>query len=134
MPRFEQGCSYLHKGVDNIKDLDKDKRINAEIKRLNTILKNMDKEVKKSAKSFIENASFMAITLEDLQISINRDGPVCEYKNGENQFGTKKSPEIDIYNTMVKNHMAIMKQLNDLLPKGGNGGGDDGFDSFINSR
>jgi hypothetical protein len=48
---------------------------------------------------------------------MNANGVISEYQNGENQWGTKKSPEVEIYNTMIKNHMAIMKQLVDLLPE-----------------
>lgn len=114
-------------------ELEKDKKIKSEIKRLTAILKDLDKNTIKGVKSLIENAAFMSVTLSELQDTINREGPVSEYKNGENQFGTKKSPEVDIYNTMVKNHMAIMKQLNELLPKG-SGGDKDDFESFVNSR
>jgi hypothetical protein len=48
---------------------------------------------------------------------MNANGVISEYQNGENQWGTKKSPEVEIYNTMIKNHMAIMKQLVDILPE-----------------
>lgn len=77
----------------------------------------MPKNTMDKVSSLIKNAAFMTITLEDLQETINIDGAVTEYKNGENQFGTKKSPEIEIYNTMIKNHMGIMKQLTDLMPE-----------------
>ena len=58
----------------------------------------------------------MSVTLEDLQEEINRGGTVSTYQNGENQWGSKKSPEIEIYNAMIKNHMSIIKQLTELLP------------------
>lgn len=115
-------------------DLEKEKRVKKEIRRLNTIFKNLERDTKSGLKSLIENAAFMSITLEDLQESINKDGPISTYQNGENQWGTKKSPEVEIYNTMVKNHMAIMKQLTDLLPKGEIKQEDDGFDSFVMDR
>ena len=67
----------------------------------------------------IDNAAFMAVQLEDLQVTINRDGPVSEYQNGENQWGTKKSPEVEIYNTTVKNYTATLKLLCDMLPTEG---------------
>jgi hypothetical protein len=70
-----------------------------------------------SAAPLIKNAAFMTITLEDLQAVINEHGAVSQYKNGENQFGTKKSPEVEIYNTMIKNYSSIIKQLTDLLPE-----------------
>ncbi len=60
---------------------------------------------------------FMSITLADLQKKINEEGVVSEYQNGENQFGTKKSPEVEIYNIMIKNYMTAIKQLTDLLSK-----------------
>lgn len=112
-------------------DLEQDKRIKKEITRLRSIFKKLDKDVMKGVKSLIENAAFMSVTLEDLQETINREGTVSEYKNGEHQYGTKKSPEVEIYNTMIKNHMAIIKQLTDLLPKEEIKEVDDGFDAFV---
>ncbi|WHH60411.1 hypothetical protein [Petroclostridium sp. X23] len=100
-----------------MKKSDKHKRISAEIKRLNSIFENIDESKLKIAKSLIENAAFMTVTLEDLQETINKDGVVSEYQNGENQWGTKKSPEVEIYNTMIKNHSSIIKQLTELAPE-----------------
>lgn len=110
------------------------KRISGEIAKLNKIFTKMDPKIKKAAHSLIENAAFMFVTLEDLQGTINIEGPVSEYQNGENQWGTKKSPEVEIYNTMVKNHMAIIKQLTDLVPKTAPKQEDDGFDDFIGAK
>lgn len=97
--------------------LSKDTRIKREVKRLTDLLSSLDERAIKGIKSLIENAAFMSITLEDLQETINEKGVVSEYQNGENQWGTKKSPEVEIYNTMIKNHMSAIKQLTDLLPK-----------------
>jgi hypothetical protein len=90
----------------------------------------MSKNTKKVVKSLIENASFMAITLQDLQEVINQKGVVSEYQNGENQWGTKKSPEVEVYNSMTKNHTQIMKQLADLIPKEQPKQESDGFEDF----
>lgn len=97
--------------------LAKEKKIKAEFNKLKRLFKEMDKDTMTTVISLIRNAAFMIVTLEDLQETINIIGPVSEYQNGENQFGTKKSPEVEIYNTMIKNHMTIIKQLSDLLPK-----------------
>lgn len=96
----------------------KEQRIKKEFNRIKRIFKNIPKAKMDTVLSLIRNAAFMTITLEDLQETINREGAVSEYKNGENQFGTKKSPEVEIYNTMVKNLASIIKQLTDLLPPG----------------
>ncbi len=114
----------------------KEKRIKKEIIRLTATFKKIDKESKNTVVSLIRNAAFMTITLEDLEEQMNINGVVSEYQNGENQFGTKKSPEVEIYNTMIKNQMNIIKQLTDLLPKQNNPAGEDGdgFDEFIEIR
>jgi len=97
----------------------KDERIQKESDRLKELLKEIPADRLNAVMSLIYNAAFMTITLEDLQETINRNGVVSEYQNGENQWGTKKSPEVEIYNTMIKNHASIMKQLTDLIPEGG---------------
>lgn len=103
------------------RELTKEERIKKEERRLARLFKDIPKERKDTVKSLIANAAFMAVTLEDLQAIINRDGVVSEYQNGENQWGTKKSPEVEVHIQMTKNHLAVMKQLCDLLPDGDDG-------------
>lgn len=124
----------MPKNETSKKDKSKVGRIKEEIKRLNGIFSNMNKNTKKVVKSLIENAAFMAITLEDLQNQINENGVTCEYQNGENQWGTKKSPEVEIHMSMTKNHTQIMKQLADLIPKELPKVEDDGFEDFVNGK
>lgn len=118
----------------NKKEMTKEERINTEIKKLNKLFSKIDQKAKKAVHSLIENAAFMSITLDDLQRTINENGVVSEYQNGENQWGTKKSPEVEIYNSMIKNHMIVIKQLTDLLPKQEKPVEDDGFDEFVNNK
>ena len=101
-----------------MKELTKEERIKQEIDRINDLLAELGDGTLKGVRSLVENAAFMSITLEDLQKSINENGVISEYKNGENQYGTKKSPEVEVYNTMIKNHMSAIKQLTELIPKG----------------
>lgn len=115
-------------------ELTKREKIDAEINRLSKLLNDVDVKSKKIVNSLISNAAFMAVTLDELQETMNEKGVVSEYQNGENQWGTKKSPEVEIYNTMIKNHASIMKQLTDLRPKAPPKQGDDGFDEFVNDR
>lgn len=116
------------------KELTKEQRIKSEIRRLNSLFREMPKDTKKVVKSLIENAAFMAVTLADLQEHINLNGVTDEYQNGENQWGTKKSPEVEIHIAMTKNHNSTMKHLADLLPKYTPKPKDDGFDDFVNER
>jgi len=116
--------------------LDKKKRVATEKRRLNIIFKKLNDSTKKAVQSLIENAAFMAVTLQDLQEEINCKGVISEYQNGENQWGTKKSPEVEIYNTMIKNHASIIKQLADLLPNDESSGssGEDELMNFVKKR
>lgn len=114
--------------------LEKDARIKKEMLKLKRLFKDMEKSTMDTVLSLIKNAAFMSITLEDLQETINIEGAIAKYQNGENQWGTKKSPEVDIYNTMIKNHMAIIRQLSDLLPKAANVGAGDDFEEFVGSK
>ena len=95
---------------------DKLKRIDIERERLKNLFSDMPVSTMDKTISLIDNAAFMTITLQDLQDHINKNGAISEYQNGLNQWGTKKSPEVEVYNTMLKNHMNIIKQLTDLMP------------------
>lgn len=100
--------------------------IKSENRRLTAIFKNLPEDSKKFARELIANAAFMAVTLRDLQEQIIILGYSEEYQNGENQSGLKKRPEVEIYNTMIKNFNATMKQLYDMLPDGSPPPGDTG--------
>jgi len=113
---------------------EKDARIKREITKLKRLFKDMEKSTMDTVSSLIRNAAFMAVTLDDLQETINLEGAVSEYKNGENQFGTKKSPEVEIYISMIEKHMKAIKQLSDLLPKQEQKIRSDGFNEFVAGR
>lgn len=90
--------------------------IKDEIKRINKMLDALSPTVLEIAKDLISNAAFMAVSLRELQDIINAEGYTEEYRNGANQFGVKKKSEVEIYNTMIKNFNATMKQLFDIIP------------------
>ena len=113
---------------------EKDSRIKKETIKLKRLFKDMEKSTMDTVSSLIRNAAFMAITLDDLQETINLEGSVSEYKNGENQFGTKKSPEVEIYTSMIEKYMKAIKQLSDLLPRQEQKPKSDGFDEFAAGR
>ena len=94
----------------------KDKRIKLEVARLKRIFKCLDKNKFATVQSLIKIAAFMAVTLDDLQEIINRDGFTQEYKNGANQFGIKQSAEVEMHIAMTRNQSTIIKQLADLAP------------------
>lgn len=109
---------YRERGelMANKKELTKEEQINKEKSRLKAIFKNLDENKKKLVTPLIEKAAFMSIELDILQETIQQDGWTSEYKNGANQFGTKKSPDAETYIALSKNYAAIIKQLTDLVP------------------
>jgi len=128
-------ANEITENESNFTQIEKDKMIKKEVLKLRRIYKDLDKEKFDTVFSLIEEAAFMLVTLKDLKQTINRAGSISRYQNGENQWGTKKSPEIEIYNTMIKNHMAIIKQLSDLLTKVNNPGGvGDDLEEFVGSK
>jgi hypothetical protein len=112
------------------------RRISEEIKRLNKLFGEIDLKTRKAVHSLVENAAFMSVTLEDLQEEINENGVTETYQNGANQFGVKKSSVVEVYNLMVKNHMGVMKQLAELIPKpkGKTEEGEDDFGNFVTKK
>lgn len=94
----------------------KEQRVKSEISKISKIFKELDENKKKIVTPLIEKAAFMNVELEELQKVIEVEGCVDEYQNGANQWGKKKSAEVDVYNTMVKNFTAIIKTLTDLTP------------------
>lgn len=115
-------------------NFEKDERIKKETSRLNRTFNKIEPQAKKAVHSLITKAAFMSVTLDALQDTMNEDGVVSEYQNGENQWGTKKSPEVEIYNTMIKNYSAVIKQLTDLLPKAVPEPESDELEDFISEK
>lgn len=107
----------MPKDTQSLGNVEKEKLIEEEKKKLNGIFTAMPIKTKKCVSSLIDNAAFMAASLKELRRIINAKGYTEAYQNGENQKGIKKSAEVDIYNNLSKNYMSIMKQLLDLLPK-----------------
>ena len=98
-------------------NIDKDALIKKEVTKLTGIFKNLSTGTKNSITNLINEAAFMSVSLSELRKIINEKGYTEIYQNGENQKGVKKSAEVDIYNNFIKQYMAIMKQLLELLPK-----------------
>lgn len=116
--------------------LEKQKRIKKEIGRLRRLFKEIDENKKKLVDSTIADVAFLTVTMQDLRDQIVRNGTTVEYKNGENQWGTKQSPDAQLYLQMSQKQTQAMKILVDCLPKtpGKQVIKDDGFDDFVNGR
>lgn len=104
--------------IDSITEyLEKTKRIQKEVTRLKRLFKGIDENKKKLVFTTIDDVAFMTITMQELREKIVREGTTCTYKNGANQFGTKQSPDAQLYLQMSQKQTQAMKILVDCLPK-----------------
>lgn len=116
--------------------LEESKRIKKEVNRLKKLFKDIDENKKKLVFSTIEDIAFMTVTMQNLRENIVRTGTTVKYKNGENQYGTKQSPDAQLYLQMSQKHTQAMKILLDCMPKTEkkNIGPEDDFDDFVAER
>lgn len=127
---MEEEKSNLREKLSGQALIEKNQKIRKETNKLKKLFKELPNNKKKMAEKLIENASFMSITLDELKEDIKLYGVKETYVNGKDQFGFKESIESKTYNTMVKNYMNIMKQLNDMLPEEKKVNIDDEFERF----
>ena len=115
---FEEEEAKREAEYDSISEyLDKQKRIKKEESRLKRLFSKIEPNKKKLVFTTIADVAFMTITMEDLRETIIRDGTTCTYKNGENQYGTKQSPDAQLYLQMSQKLTAAMRILVDCMPK-----------------
>ena len=93
----------------------KEKKIKAELREFNKIIVDLPEEKKILCKGLIENTCFMKVELEYLKSEILLKGYSEGYRNGDNQYGNKQTPESQMYNTMIKNYNTAVKTLSAIL-------------------
>lgn len=115
---------------------EKNAKIEKEIRRLRRLFSKIDKNRKNLVFTTIEDIAFMTITMQELREKIIREGTSIEYKNGENQWGKKQSPDAQLYLQMSQKQTQAMKILIDCMPKTEPIGKEikDGFDDFVTGR
>jgi hypothetical protein len=118
-------------------ELNQDERILKEVRRLNRIYKNIDKDNKAIIEGLIRRAAYMRVTLEDWEEDIVKNGCTEMFTQSINTPPYERErPVARLYNTMNANYQKIIKQLSDLVPKEAptKGVEDDGFADFVTNR
>jgi hypothetical protein len=105
------------KTAANQPGLTKDQRIWREYDRMKELFASMPENELRFCDPLLQNAAFMAVTLQDLQVAINANGVTDIYQNGANQSGTKASADLQAYNSLAKVYNALMEKLSNRLPK-----------------
>lgn len=113
---------------------EREKEIKKQRKKLRSLFPDADfkKDDNTLLSNLIDEASFMFVALKHLKEFINKNGVKEKYVNGNNQYGYKDSVESKTYNAMIKNYIAVIKQLNAELPKNKKINPEDEFDQFNN--
>ena len=124
----------MSKKTKTSKESEKDRLVNNEISRLTRLFKDITRNKRLTAKGLIEEAAYMRITLQELKVEIDRDGPIDEMPQGEYSI-LREHPALKAYNTMVQRYTNIINQLTNLHPKEEfKKEVDDGFESFVMKR
>lgn len=133
---FEKEAAKREAEYNSVSEyLEKQERIKKEERRLKRLFSKIDKNKKNLVFTTIADVAFMTITMQDLRENIIREGTTTEYKNGENQYGTKQSPDAQLYLQMSQKLTAATKMLLDCMPKTEKPiEKDDGFDDFLQEK
>lgn len=96
--------------------MNKDERTKTKVAELMQIYDALPEEKLKVAADLIEQAAFMAITLEDLAEIISKEGVTEQYTNGANQSGRKISSNAKMYSALIGKYASITTKLLQLVP------------------
>lgn len=95
---------------------DKKKRVKKELGRLDKIFAVIPDEKKIAVQGLIQNAAFMRVELEDVQVLVQEMGAVEAYQNGKDQLGMKPSAAVNVYNQTLKSYNVAIKTLLSCIP------------------
>lgn len=98
-------------------EVEREAKIKKELARLRRVLVDLSPESAKIMDGLVQDAAFMAVTLEEARLIIRRDGIIETYQNGANQSGRKKSSAVEVYDKMVNTYMKAVKQICDGMPQ-----------------
>lgn len=90
--------------------------IKAEMTKLKKIFADIPKDKRKLVEHLIQNASFMSVTLLELQEEVNEHGAIVKCVSGNGFETIKDNPAQKAYTTMISRYSQIISQLQNLLP------------------
>lgn len=115
--------------------MEKDKRIEAEEKRLKSILSRIGTKKKKAVEGLIKEAAYMRATLDDYKKDLDENGYVEMFSQSEKTDPYERTrPVAQLYGTMNKNYQSIMKQLMDCIEEEPKKKRKDEFADFVSAR
>lgn len=115
---------------------EKEKKIKKELNKLKRKFKDIPNDKKEFYLGLMQRAAFMRVTLEELELHMNYHGAVEWFEQGSQKLW-RESPASKVYNQMIKNYQATLKQLEMLLPEEEKKkvvNDYDGFGSFVQAK
>ena len=108
---MSSAADYITTSADVKKEL-----ADKELARMEKLFQPLPENERTFIQPLLENAAFMRVTLDELQIKIRLEGATDEYQNGANQCGVKISAAIQAYNQLMKTYHTLMDKLMAKLP------------------
>ena len=96
-------------------EIEKEKQIKKEIRKLRRLFKNLPKDKMKAADGLIQEAAFMKVTLEETRYIIDHEGIIERFEQGKQKF-LREHPATKVYNTMINRYASVCKQIFDMIP------------------
>ena len=95
--------------------LDREKRIEAEKKRINKLYKDFPKSKRDFLDGLISSSAFLKVHLEDMQNDLLKNGMFEIFEQGSQRF-ERERPQTKTYSTYIQKYAGVQKQLIDILP------------------
>lgn len=109
--------------------------IKKQASRIKKVFKNkLTPEIIKLNEGLFEEAATYWLMLDECNALIKRDGVVDYYKNGANQYGTKKSVAAELKPKYTTVYQSLIRQLSSLLPDDAEHDAAVELMEFVNSR
>lgn len=94
-----------------------ERRVKAEVKKLEQVLKDVPEDQVQMVSGLVRRAAYMRITLEDYEADMTENGYTEPFQQSEKcDPYDRERPVVRLYNSMVKNYAAVMRQIFDLAP------------------
>lgn len=93
------------------------RRVKTEVKKLEQVLTDVPKDKAQLVSGLVRRAAYMRITLEDYEDDMTARGHTEMFSQSEKtEPYERERPVVRLYNSMVKNYSAVMRQIFDLVP------------------
>lgn len=94
-----------------------ERRVKAEVRKLEAVLKDVPEDKVQMVSGLVRRAAYMRVTLEDYEADMTENGYTEPFQQSERcDPYDRERPVVRLYNSMVKNYAAVMRQVFDLAP------------------